>query len=305
MLLLVTRKQRIAENVVALTLSDPDGRPLPPWTPGAHVDIALEPGLSRQYSLTGGEGSGVWRIAVLRVPAGRGSRYLHDMVAPGSVLRIDGPRNDFPLVPARRYVFIAGGIGITPILSMVSRVERTGAEWQLYYGGRRRASMAFLDELARYGDRVHVYPEDEQGLLPLSAALFGTENGTQVYCCGPEPLLNAVRQRVDESPGSTVHFERFRRAGPATGEAFEVRLAQSGRTLMVPPDKSILEVVEEAGVEVLSSCRTGTCGTCETAVLEGIPDHRDDVLSADERASGDTMMICTSRSLTPFLSLDL
>ncbi len=186
MLLLVTRKQRIAENVVAFTLSYPDGRPLPPWTPGAHVDIALEPGLSRQYSLTGSEDSGVWLVAVLRVPAGRGSRHLHDMVAPGSILRVDGPRNDFPLVPARRYVFIAGGIGITPIVPMVSQVERSGAEWQLYYGGRRRASMVFLDELARYGDRVHVYPEDERGLLPLSAALCGAGNCTQVYCCGPD-----------------------------------------------------------------------------------------------------------------------
>ncbi|MEU5930586.1 PDR/VanB family oxidoreductase [Streptomyces antimycoticus] len=305
MYLLVTHKQSIAENVVALTLSDPDGCPLPAWTPGAHVDIALEPGLSRPYSLTGGVDSGVWRVAVLRVPTGRGSRYLHDTVAPGSVLRIDGPRNDFPLIPARRYVFIAGGIGITPILPMVSEVERSGAEWQLYYGGRRRASMAFLDELARYGDRVHVYPEDEQGLLPLSTALRGAASGTRVYCCGPELLLDAVRQHVDERPGSTVHFERFRPTGDALGECFEVRLARSGHTLTVPPGKSILEVVEEAGVEVLSSCRTGTCGTCETAVLGGIPDHRDDVLSADERESGDVMMICTSRSLTPQLALDL
>ncbi|WP_413099927.1 PDR/VanB family oxidoreductase [Streptomyces sp. Inha503] len=303
--LLVTHKQSIAENVVALTLSDPDGCPLPAWTPGAHVDIALEPGLTRPYSLTGGVDSGVWRVAVLRVPAGRGSRYLHDVVAPGSVLRIDGPRNDFPLIPARRYVFIAGGIGITPILPMVAEVERSGSEWQLYYGGRRRASMAFLDELARYGDRVHVYPEDERGLLPLSTALRCADNGTRVYCCGPELLLDAVRRHVDERPGSTVHFERFSPAGDAVGGAFEVRLARSGHTLTVPPGKSILEVVEEAGVEVLSSCRTGTCGTCETAVLGGIPDHRDDVLSADERESGDVMMICTSRSLTPHLALDL
>ena len=205
-------------------------------------------------------------------------------------------------------MFVAGGIGITPILTMIAAAEARGARWRLMYGGRRRASMAFLDELAGYGDRVTVAPQDETGLLDLDGLLGVPQPDTLVYCCGPEPLLTAVEQRCAAWPACSLHVERFSAkplTEPALAEAFEVRLAQSELTLAVPPDRSILDVVEDAGVGVLSSCAEGTCGTCETRVLDGIPDHRDSVLTDEEQRAGSCLMICVSRSRTPLLVLDL
>ena len=244
---------------------------------------------------------------MLREPAGRGgSRYVHDELSGG--VRIRGPRNHFPLLPAERYAFVAGGIGITPILPMVARAEAGGVPWRLLYGGRTRSSMAFLDELAQYGDKVVIAPEDETGLLDLASWLPAPEAGTRVYCCGPEPLLAAVEDRCAQWAAGALQTERFTPravAPPVLAEGFEVVLSASGQTVTVPPGRSILEVVEAAGVPVLSSCQEGTCGTCETAVLEGVPDHRDSVLSGEERAAGDVMMICVSRSCTDRLVLDL
>jgi ferredoxin-NADP reductase len=240
---------------------------------------------------------------VLREPGGRGgSAYVHDTLLAGDRVRVDGPRNHFALVDAERYLFIAGGIGITPILPMLARATTTGRDWQLVYGGRTRASMAFTEELSRHGDRVTFRPQDEHGLLDLPTLLAAAEPGTAVYCCGPEPLLAAVEALAP----ADLHVERFTarlEEGPRT--AFEVELAGSGRVLPVPADRSILEVVEEAGVPVLSSCREGTCGTCETGVLGGEPDHRDSVLTADERLENEVMMLCVSRACTPRLVLDL
>jgi ferredoxin-NADP reductase len=251
----------------------------------------------------------VWRVGVLREPESRGtSSHVHDRLQPGDVVRVRGPRNNFPLVDSPRYLFVAGGIGITPILPMIRAAEAAGADWRLVYGGRRRASMAFLDELGRYGDRVTVCPQDEVGLLDLAALLGTPQEGTRVYCCGPEPLLAAVEQRCASWPAGSLHVERFSArplTEPVRSEAFEVVLERSELTLTVPPDRSILSVVEEAGAGVLSSCAEGTCGTCETAVLEGVPDHRDSVLSAEERAANRCMMICVSRSSGPRLVLDL
>jgi ferredoxin-NADP reductase len=248
-------------------------------------------------------------VGILRDPNGRGgSLHVHDRLQVGDVVRIRGPRNNFALAPSRRYLFIAGGIGITPILVMVAAAEAAGADWRLVYGGRQRASMAFLDELARYGDRVTICPQDETGLLDLDPLLGTPQDDTLVYCCGPEPLLNAVEQRCAGWPRRTLHVERFSAkplAAPARAEAFEVVLARSELTLTVPPDRSILGVVEEAGIGVLSSCAEGTCGTCETAVLEGEPDHRDSVLDEDERRTGACMMICVSRACSSRLVLDL
>jgi ferredoxin len=191
---------------------------------------------------------------------------------------------------------------------MIASAEAAGAEWELVYGGRQRASMAFLDELARYGERVSVRPQDETGLLDLESILGTPQRDTLIYCCGPEPLLAAVEQRTAAWPPSSLHVERFAAkpvAEPALADSFEVFLAQSALTLTVPPERSILDVVEDVGISVLSSCREGTCGSCETAVLEGEPDHRDSVLSAEERAVNDCMMICISRSREPRLVLDL
>jgi ferredoxin-NADP reductase len=298
----VGRRETVAENVVRLTLRHPRGAPLPLWTPGAHVDLVLGPGLVRQYSLCGDPADrSAYQVAVLLQPSGRGgSRHVHSTLVEGRTVRVRGPRNHFPLVDASRYLFVAGGIGITPIVPMIRAVAARGAPWQLLYGGRTRASMAFARDLVvRYGDRVVIRPEDETGLLDLPSFLTPD---TETYCCGPEPLLTTIEQLHP----TRLHVERFTPAAvDGQQTSFEVELAQSGRTLAVPPDGSILQAVEDAGIPVLSSCREGTCGTCETAVLEGSPDHRDSVLDAQERAAGDVMMICVSRSHTPRLVLDL
>jgi ferredoxin-NADP reductase len=234
---------------------------------------------------------------------------VHDELSKESILRIRGPRNHFSLLPSKRYLFIAGGIGITPVVPMVAAADREGAGWRLVYGGRTRASMAFREELlARYGDKVSIYPQDETGLLDLAELLAEPDGDTLVYCCGPEPLLAAVEEICTAWPPGALRVERFSPKvfeEPLLKESFEVELRQSGLTLEVPPGKSILQVVEEAGIAVLSSCQQGTCGTCETTVLAGVPEHRDSLLTEDERAANDTMMICVSRSCTPKLVLDI
>ncbi|WP_261719958.1 PDR/VanB family oxidoreductase [Streptomyces sp. FZ201] len=304
---LVVRERRlIADGVLALTLADPLGAPLPVWAPGAHIDLLLAPGLERQYSLCGDPADRTsWRIAVLREEHGRGgSAYAHERLGLGDKVRFRGPRNHFALRTAPRYRFVAGGIGITPILPMLAAAEAAGAEWSLLYGGRSRSSMAFAGELARYGDRVTLAPEDETGLLDLPPVLDHLPDGTLVYCCGPGPLLDAVAARC---PADRLHVERFRpkeQLGHEEGE-FEVVLARSGRRLTVPPGVSVLDAVRAAGVEVLYSCTEGTCGTCETEVVEGTPDHRDSLLTEDERAAGETMLICVSRCRGKRLVLDL
>ncbi|MEU6143555.1 PDR/VanB family oxidoreductase [Streptomyces sp. NPDC047081] len=304
--LVVERREFAADGVLALTLRHPLGEELPAWEPGAHVDVALGPELERQYSLCGDPADrSAWRIAVLREPDGRGgSAHVHEQLGQGDKVRVRGPRNHFRLEPAPRYRFIAGGIGITPILPMLAAAEAAGAEWTLLYGGRTRESIAFTEELGRYGDRVTVAPQDETGLLDLASVLDGLPEGTLVYCCGPGPLLDAVEARC---PADRLRVERFAPKAQQAGEngEFEVELAQSGRTVTVAPDVSVLDAVRAAGVEVLFSCTEGTCGTCETDVLEGTPEHRDSVLTDAERESGETMMICVSRCRGKRLVLDL
>ncbi|NGN62332.1 oxidoreductase [Streptomyces sp. A7024] len=308
--LVVDGRQRVADGVLALTLRRADGGELPGWEPGAHVDLLLGEGLVRQYSLCSDPADRRrWRIAVLREEAGRGgSAYVHDELSEGAKVRARGPRNNFALHPAARYVFIAGGIGITPILPMAAAAEAAGAEWSLLYGGRTRASMAFTGELTHYGARVTLAPQDESGLLDLAPLLAEPRQDTLVYCCGPGPLLDAVAELCGSRPPGALHVERFEpRATARNGaaHAFEVELARSGRTLTVPADASVLDTVRAAGVEVLYSCTEGTCGTCETEVVEGTPDHRDSLLSEEERRAGETMMICVSRCRGERLVLDL
>ncbi len=307
--LVVRAAQPVAEDVVALTLEALGGGALPAWTPGAHIDLMLADDLVRQYSLCGRPGrDDAWRIAVLRTPDSRGgSERVHRLRA-GDTIRVRGPRNHFPVAPASRYIFIAGGIGITPLLAMIYELDATGAEWELHYGGRRRASMAFLDELAGYGDRVHLIPQDELGIIDLASVLATPRPGTLVYACGPEPLLAAVEKACQPWPAGTLHLERFAaRQQPATtgNSSFELVLQRSGKTLTVPPDKSVFQAVRAAGVSVLGSCLEGICGTCETRVIDGEIDHRDSVLDEEERASGETMMICVSRCRSARLTLDL
>ena len=306
----VESKLQVADGVVTLTLCEIGGSPLPRWSPGAHVDLVLDGVPTRQYSLCGDPADPrQWRLGILRdADGGGGSRFVHDQLRAGETVRVRGPRNNFGLADSPRYLFIAGGIGITPILPMIAAAQAAAADWHLLYGGRQRGSMAFLEELARYGDRVTVAPQDETGLLDLDAFLGSPRPNTLVYCCGPEPLLAAVEERCRAWPPRSLRVERFSArplTAPVRAEAFEVELARSQLSLTIPPDRSILDVVEEAGVGVLSSCAEGTCGTCETAVLDGLPDHRDSVLTEDERRAGDCMMICVSRSCTARLVLNL
>jgi ferredoxin-NADP reductase len=309
--LVVHDRREPADGVVALELRDPSGAELPAWAPGAHVDLVLTDDLVRQYSLCGDpDDRTTWRVAVLRDADGRGgSAFVYDKLEPGTTVRVRGPRNHFPLEPAPRYVFIAGGIGITPIIPMLAAATAAGADWQLTYGGRSAASMAFVDELcATHHHRVVLRRHDEHGLLDLDAILGEPAEDTLVYCCGPGPLIDAVEQGCSRWPSGALHVERFtpKEQGPAIlSGAFSVELAVTGTTLTVPPDRSILNVVEEAGVHVLSSCQEGTCGTCETTVLAGKVDHRDSLLTDDERAANDTMFVCVSRAACPKLVLEL
>lgn len=310
----VSEMRREAKGVVSVRLQAADGTKLPEWAPGAHIDLHLPGGIIRQYSLCGSPGERTsWRIAVLRDAHSRGgSAAVHELLHPGDTLRAVGPRNRFPLVEASTYLFIAGGIGITPLLPMLEYAAAHGARWRLVYGGRSLDSMAFASALQdRYGSAVEVFPQDRTGLLDLDSLLGSPQPDTKVYCCGPERLLNAVEQRCAAHwPRGALHVERFApkpddSVDPDAEFPFDVVLQRSGVSVTVPPGKSILECLEAEGVEPLNSCREGLCGTCETTVLEGIPDHRDSLLSDDERAMNDTMMICVSRARSARLVLDL
>jgi ferredoxin-NADP reductase len=314
--LVVRDRITVADGVIALQLGRPDGGSLPEWTPGAHIDLMLADGLIRQYSLCGpAAASDHWQVAVLREPQGRGgSDHVHERLTTGTAVSVRGPRNNFVLSEAADYLFIAGGIGITPILPMIRQVARSGAAWTLLYGGRDSSSMAFVDELrAIEADSLGpglliVWPQDRCGLLPLAEHLDAAPEDCLVYCCGPAPLIEAVEKATASRPADRLRTERFSAVaveGSAPAEGFEVELAGSGQVVAVGPDQTILEAVEEAGVLVLSSCQEGICGTCETGVLSGVPDHRDSILSEQDRAAGDVMMICVSRSIGPRLVLDL
>jgi ferredoxin-NADP reductase len=312
--LIVRQRNTPAEGVVVLELAHPENEDLPRWEPGAHIDLILDDGLTRQYSLCGDpHDSSVWRVGVLLDPNSRGgSRHVHDNLNEGVTVRVRGPRNHFPLVDAPHYRFIAGGIGITPILAMLEAVQQAGGDWTLLYGGRTKASMAFAEDLAkRYPERVTVWPQDERGLLDLESLFKEPEDNTLVYCCGPEALLSAVEQHSSHWPAGILHIERFAAKAPTAEEAaealdqFEVVCQRSGSNFEITSDQSILEVLEEEGIPILGSCYEGVCGTCEARILEGTADHRDSVLTDAEKAAGEVMLICVSRSRTERLVLDL
>ncbi|SDJ38132.1 PDR/VanB family oxidoreductase [Streptomyces indicus] len=305
--LLVRRMTWEADGVLSVELVHPDGKPLAPWSPGSHLDLHVG-GHIRQYSLCGDPADATrYRVAVLNEPSSRGgSRHVHTKLRPGQSVTVAGPRNHYALEPAGSYLFIAGGIGITPILAHARQAEREGIPYRLIHGGRSRASMAFGTELAALdGGEVTFVPQDEQGHIDLAAALAGLPADALVYCCGPAPLLDAVEAAC---PAGQLRTERF--AAPIverTGDdaAFEVEFRASGTTATVPAGLSILEAAERAGVQAASSCRDGICGTCETRVLAGTPDHRDFLLSDAEKESAETMMICVSRCSSDRLVLDL
>jgi ferredoxin-NADP reductase len=303
----VRKLTRPATDVVELTLARVDGAALPGWTPGAHIDLILDDDLVRQYSLCGSPGdTASYRVAVLLAPDSRGGAKRVHQLAEGATVRIRGPRNHFPLLAAPRHLFVAGGIGITPMLPMIEEVDAAGSDWALHYGGRTRSSMAYLDHLAQYGDRVTVVPQDEQGLLDVAGILGTPEPQTLVYCCGPEPLLAVCEQACAAWPPGTLHLERFtaKEVDTSGDTEFELVLQRTGVVTSVPAGTSVLQAMRDSGVSVLASCMEGTCGTCETEVVEGEVDHRDSVLDAEEQEAGEVMMVCVSRCRGPRLVLD-
>ncbi|WP_040830560.1 PDR/VanB family oxidoreductase [Nocardia jiangxiensis] len=309
----VAARHEIADRVIELRLRPLDGD-LPSWRPGAHIDLILTSRVTRQYSLCGDpDDNGMYTIAVLREPGGGrgGSSYIHNMVHAGYRLRIRGPRNTFALVDAERYLFIAGGIGITPLLPMIRAASARDTHWSLMYGGRTCASMAYLAELGDLSAHgaVEVCPQDRTGPLDVEKVLAAQPAGTQVYCCGPESLLAAVEQYGATCLSESLHVERFAAPPPDPSawfdEEFEVDCVKAGVSVRVPPGTSILQALDRVGVHAAASCMEGICGICETVVLEGIPEHRDHVLTPRERVDGNRMMLCCSRARTPRLALDL
>jgi ferredoxin-NADP reductase len=308
----IVRSQLEADNVISLKLRAAGPEDLPGWTPGAHIDLFLPSGLTRQYSLCGDpDDRRHYQIAILREPNGRGgSMEAHDRLRVGQSVAIAGPRNAFELRPAKQYLFVAGGIGITPILAMVRHAESAGFAWKLIYGGRTRPSLAFTDELLPLGeDKISIVPEDVKGRIDIAAVHRAAEHGDEVYACGPAGMLDALEARFTASGRrGQLHMERFSAKPPApvAGDGvIRVFLSRKGVHVDVPPDMTVLAALRAAGHDLPSSCEQGICGTCETRVLDGVPDHRDSLLTEAERASNSCMMPCVSRAKSPTLTLDV
>lgn len=311
----VRRRAEIAVNALLLELESASGEVLPEWPPGAHLDIHLPSGLTRQYSLCGArENRSTYVVVVLREPHGRGgSEEIYREFRVGTEFISSKPRDHFRLVDASEYVLIAGGIGITPIKAMVDELRARGARWRLHYGGRSREHMAFVDELVDLGgDNVSIVPQDVDGLLDVPAIIGNLSPEAAIYCCGPAPLLDAVLTACAEAGASErLHFERF--VPPTDGAgfvtdgdtAFEVELRSSGVTLQVPADKTLLEVVQSVIPDMPFSCTEGYCGSCESVVLDGEPDHRGSLMTPEEHDEEGTMLICVGRSKSQRLVLDL
>ncbi|WP_063047009.1 PDR/VanB family oxidoreductase [Nocardia pseudovaccinii] len=316
-LLRVRRVHRETQEIATYELCAEDGSELPPFTAGAHIDLHLPNGLVRSYSLCGDEAErDRYIIGVARSPDSRGgSTWIHDNLRTGDVVSISHPRNNFPLVDADRTILIAGGIGITPLLSMIRRLTAIGNDWTLHYAVRSHAHAAFSSDLRHLAgdrpERLQLHCDDESGsVLDLRGVVqrwtdTGAD-GVHMYCCGPGPMLTAFEAATAALPSNQRHIEYFTNAtAAAKAGGFEVELAASGKTLMVPPGASILETLRNAGIDCMSSCTEGICGACETRVLGGEPDHRDVVLTDDERISNEVMMICCSGSKSRKLILDL
>jgi vanillate O-demethylase ferredoxin subunit len=306
--------QAEARDVVTVELRAPGGAPLPPFEPGAHLEVDLPNGLVRHYSLVNDSRErDRYVIGVGRVAGGRGgSAFVHQSLRRGMALPVSAPRNNFRLEPgADGCLFIAGGIGITPIMAMIRHCEAEGRPWRLVYAARSAQRAAFYETLREHGPRVQFHFDDQRGaVLDVAHCLSELRPGEHVYCCGPLPLMDAVRTHAAPLPGGTVHFEYFTAPAEAAGDAasagsFEVELRSTGRRYTVPPEQSILDVLEAAGLQLPYSCREGLCGTCLTGVCAGEPDHRDYVLGPAEREAGTSMTICVSRAKSERLVLDL
>jgi ferredoxin-NADP reductase len=315
----VTQMTWEADGVVSLRLARIDSDdPLPGWEPGAHIDVYVPDGTTRQYSLCGDpRDRSSWQIAVLREPASRGgSTYVHDELRVGDRLLVTRPKNHFLLEDAPAHALVAGGIGITPIMVMAEQLAREGRPFSLTYGGRTASSMAFRRRLAALGERCTFLTEDVEGRPDLDAVVRSLPPGGLVYVCGPVGLLKAVQSAAEAVHGpeqDVVRFELFSRTGiemaepapPLDADTYELVLTETGHTLRLAPDTNILEVVLALGVEVENDCRDGICGSCITPVVTGTVDHRDLVLTRKEQAAMDRMLICVSRPTCARLELKL
>ena len=306
----IARRELITGRIIELSLSPSNPSEYGKWEPGAHLELVLPSGLVRQYSLCGDPEDPYYTIAVLKEEQSRGgSTEIHETLIPGVQIEARGPKNHFELHPGAKTVFMAGGIGITPLLPMMRALTKEGRSWSLHYGGKSLAALAYLDALQLMdGSEVNIYLSNETRRIPVLDIMQDLGPDDAVYVCGPESMITEVEQTGTEL-GVRVVLERF---GPAPGEApnalgesFEVELARTGTVLTVPSDTRLIDVVRTVVPSVPFSCEEGYCGSCETTVLEGIPDHRDTILSADERDSNECMMICVGRAKSPKLTLDL
>ena len=312
----VERKTQEALDICTFELVATSGRPLPAFSAGSHIDVQLPNGITRQYSLCNDpQESHRYLIGVLKDPATRGgSEAMHELVNEGDTLTITAPRNHFPLAhEAAHSLLLAGGIGVTPILCMAERLAIAGASFEMHYATRSRERTAFHDRIVRSGYahlvQFHFDDGDEAQKLKLAPLLAKPAAGTHLYVCGPKGFMDAVLAMARSSgwPQAQIHYEYFGAevTGKADDGSFEVRLASSGKVVVVPKDKSVCEALALAGIEVMTSCEQGVCGTCITRVLEGEPDHRDLYFTPEERAKNDQFTPCCSRSKSPLLVLDL
>lgn len=304
-----------ARDVREVVLRPIDGKPLPPYGAGAHVRVVLPGGSSNAYSLIDLDGSSgapvEYVLAVRRDDAGAGgSKWMHGLKV-GDRVTAQGPQNDFALDPSNSpALLLAGGIGVTPIISMATALSKSARDWRMVYAARSSEAAAYGATLAeRHGVRVRLHCDDEAGApLPVAALVSDLAPATHIYVCGPRPMIDAVRHAAEAAgiAPDQVHSELFQAASSQTGDtAFEVEIASSGQVVTVPPGRTIIEALEESGIDIVYDCQRGDCGICQTVVLEGVPDHRDVVLSETERAAGNVMQICVSRAISPRLKLDL
>lgn len=312
----VERRTVEADGVVSLTLAAADGAPLPPWEPGAHIDLHLPGGRVRPYSLCGGpQDAGLYRLGVLLEPGGRGgSRWVHEHLREGARIHAAGPRNHFPLRGGASFsLLIAGGIGITPLLAMAERLAASGGDFELHYAARTAQRMAFRERLSTLASngRVRMHADDGPAAqsLDLPGVLASPRIGACLYLCGPSGFMAAARREARAAgwPDDAVHAEAFSAAPLQAGaeHAFDVVLARSGRCIRVPAALSVAQALEAEGVVLPLSCQQGVCGTCLTGVLEGEVDHRDLFLSPDEQATHRQFLPCCSRAVSDRLILDL
>ncbi len=307
----IVSRREVATDIIGLEIANAEGATLPAYDAGAHIDVEIRSGLVRQYSLAGDpEDKSRYRLGILKDTASRGgSEEIHSEFKPGKLVRIGVPRNSFPLVDAAHTILFAGGIGITPILSMAHKLERIGASWEMHYSGRSYDRLAFREELTRFGERVHFYLDDGsyQQKLDVQNTLSEPSNDKHLYVCGPHGYMDFITNAAKDAgwPSDSIHLERFGAEIDTNGAPFVVVAKRSGKEIEILPGETIADKLTSCGIKVAVSCQSGVCGTCMTKVLGGSPDHRDLVLTDLEKAAGDQMTICCSRSKTKRLILEI